>query len=105
MSLSRPQWCKFQIPAPDKLHFYYQLLPAVSPDGQRIAFAASSTPFNFDVEALRSFLECSHCDGDPDLRFFGRLSLLVAGLAADRIHLQWNPPESGPIGGTAGHHL
>jgi Tol biopolymer transport system component/DNA-binding winged helix-turn-helix (wHTH) protein len=43
-----PAMVKFQIPAPDKLNFYYQLLPAVSPDGQRIAFAASSNPFNFD---------------------------------------------------------
>ncbi len=44
-----PAMVQFQIPAPDKLHFYYQLLPAVSPDGQHIAFAASSTPFNFDA--------------------------------------------------------
>jgi DNA-binding winged helix-turn-helix (wHTH) protein/Tol biopolymer transport system component len=44
-----PAMVRFQIPAPDKLNFYFQLLPAVSPDGQRIAFAASSTPFNFDA--------------------------------------------------------
>ena len=43
-----PAMVRFQIPAPDKLHYYYQLLPAVSPDGQHIAFAASSNPFNFD---------------------------------------------------------
>jgi hypothetical protein len=40
-----PAMVKFEIPAPDKLNFYFNLLPAVSPDGQRIAFAASSTPF------------------------------------------------------------
>ncbi len=40
-----PAMVEFQIPAPDKLHFYYQLLPAVSPEGQHIAFTASSNPF------------------------------------------------------------
>ncbi len=40
-----PAMVQFQIPAPDKLNFYYDQLPAVSPDGQRIAFAASPTPF------------------------------------------------------------
>ena len=40
-----PAMVQFQIPAPDKLNFYFNLLPAVSPDGQRIAFAASPTPF------------------------------------------------------------
>ena len=44
-----PAMVQFQIPAPDKLHFYFQLLPAVSPDGQHIAFTASSTSFNFDA--------------------------------------------------------
>ena len=39
-----PAMVEFQIPAPDKLNFYFQQLPAVSPDGQRILFAASSTP-------------------------------------------------------------
>jgi DNA-binding winged helix-turn-helix (wHTH) protein len=36
---------QFEIPAPDKLNFYFSQPPAVSPDGQRIAFAASPTPF------------------------------------------------------------
>jgi serine/threonine protein kinase len=43
-----PAMVQFQIPAPDKLNFYFQELPAVSPDGQRIAFTAASTPFNID---------------------------------------------------------
>ena len=34
---------RFQIPAPDKLNFYYYELPAVSPDGQRIAFTAAAS--------------------------------------------------------------
>ena len=34
---------RFQIPAPDKLNFFFYQLPAVSPDGQRIAFTAAAT--------------------------------------------------------------
>jgi eukaryotic-like serine/threonine-protein kinase len=41
-----PAMVQFQIPAPDKLNFYYQQLPAVSPDGQRIAFTAASSPYS-----------------------------------------------------------
>jgi serine/threonine protein kinase len=33
----------FQIPAPDRLDFFHYQLPAVSPDGQRIAFTAAAT--------------------------------------------------------------
>jgi Tol biopolymer transport system component/DNA-binding winged helix-turn-helix (wHTH) protein len=43
-----PAMVQFQIPAPDKLNFYFNQLPAVSPDGQRIAFTASPTPFNIN---------------------------------------------------------
>jgi DNA-binding winged helix-turn-helix (wHTH) protein len=41
-----PAMVQFQISAPDKLNFYFSQLPAVSPEGQRIAFAASPTPFD-----------------------------------------------------------
>ena len=41
-----PAMVQFEIAAPDKLNFYFSQPPAVSPDGQRIAFAASPTPFN-----------------------------------------------------------
>ncbi len=35
---------RFQIPAPDKLNFFFYQIPAVSPDGERVAFnAAAST--------------------------------------------------------------
>ena len=34
---------RFQIPAPDKLNFFYYSVPAVSPDGQRIAFTAAAS--------------------------------------------------------------
>ena len=38
---------RFQIPAPDKLNFFFYQIPAVSPDGERIAFtAAASTTGN-----------------------------------------------------------
>ena len=40
-----PTMVQFEIPAPDKLNFYFNQLPAVSHDGQRIAFSASPTPF------------------------------------------------------------
>jgi Tol biopolymer transport system component len=33
----------FQIPAPDKLNFFFDQIPAVSPDGERIAFTASAS--------------------------------------------------------------
>ena len=33
----------FQIPAPDKLNFFFYELPAVSPDGERIAFTAAAS--------------------------------------------------------------
>jgi eukaryotic-like serine/threonine-protein kinase len=41
-----PATVQFEIPPPDKLNFYPNQLPAVSPDGQRIAFAASPTAFS-----------------------------------------------------------
>ncbi|HEY2664921.1 MAG TPA: protein kinase, partial [Candidatus Binataceae bacterium] len=43
---------RFQIPVPDKLNFYWYDLPAVSPDGERIAFTASATT----VDAERLFV-------------------------------------------------
>ena len=39
-----PAEVRFQIPAPDKLNFFYYELPAVSPDGERIAFTATANP-------------------------------------------------------------
>ena len=39
---------RFQIPAPDKLNFFYYSVPAVSPDGQRIAFTAAATERDSD---------------------------------------------------------
>ncbi len=38
-----PAQVHFQIPVPDKLNFFPGQLPAVSPDGERIAFTASSS--------------------------------------------------------------
>jgi serine/threonine protein kinase len=38
-----PAMARFQIPVPDKLNFFFYQLPAVSPDGQRIAFTASDS--------------------------------------------------------------
>ncbi len=37
-----PAMVQFQIPVPDKLSFFWYQLPAVSPDGQRIAFTAAA---------------------------------------------------------------
>jgi eukaryotic-like serine/threonine-protein kinase len=36
-----PAMVHFQIPVPDKLNFFWYQIPAVSPDGQRIAFTAA----------------------------------------------------------------
>ncbi|RSL16249.1 serine/threonine protein kinase [Edaphobacter aggregans] len=41
---------RFEIPAPDKLSFRFYDLPAVSPDGERIAFTAAAT--STDAERL-----------------------------------------------------
>ena len=38
-----PAVVRFQIPAPDKLNFFFYQIPAVSPDGERIAFTASAS--------------------------------------------------------------
>src|SRR5215469_4206011 len=40
---AEPAEVRFQIPAPDKLNFFWYDVPAVSPDGKRIAFTASSS--------------------------------------------------------------
>jgi serine/threonine protein kinase len=45
-----PATVRFDIPVPDKLNFYWYELPAVSPDGQRIAFTAAAS--NTSVEQL-----------------------------------------------------
>ena len=42
MNLPQPRAVRFQIPAPDKLNFFCYRLPAVSPDGERIAFTAAA---------------------------------------------------------------
>src|ERR1019366_3066081 len=39
-----PAMVHFQIPAPDKLNFFSYQIPAISPDGQRIALTAAATP-------------------------------------------------------------
>jgi eukaryotic-like serine/threonine-protein kinase len=58
---------RFQIPAPDNLNFYYYQLPAVSPDGERIAFTAAASTLE-NRQAFRSAPECRNCDGDPRSR-------------------------------------
>jgi serine/threonine protein kinase/Tol biopolymer transport system component len=44
---------RFQIPAPDKLNFFFYQIPAVSPDGKRIAFTASATIRDLDKLFVR----------------------------------------------------
>ncbi len=44
---------RFQIPAPDKLNFFYFTVPAVSPDGERIAFTAAATERDADRLFIR----------------------------------------------------
>ena len=58
-----PAQVHFQIPVPDKLNFFSIQLPAVSPDGERIAFTAADNLL--EGQAFRSSPECSGCDGDP----------------------------------------
>jgi Tol biopolymer transport system component/DNA-binding winged helix-turn-helix (wHTH) protein len=63
-----PAMVQFEIPAPDKLNFYYNQLPAVSPDGQRIAFAASPTPFN---NTFRLFVRSLHAANATEIAIPG----------------------------------
>ncbi len=43
-----PAVVRFQIPAPDKLNFFFYQIPAVSPDGERIAYTAAATRLDND---------------------------------------------------------
>ena len=43
-----PAMVHFQIPAPDNLTFFFYQIPAVSPDGERIAFTAAATRLDKD---------------------------------------------------------
>jgi len=43
----------FQIPAPDKLNFFYYQMPTVSPEGERIAFTAAATERDTDRLFIR----------------------------------------------------
>ena len=64
MNLPAPAQVHFQIPVPDKLDFFSYQVPAVSPDGERIAFTAADSGLD-GSQAFRSSPECSDCDGDP----------------------------------------
>ena len=44
---------RFQIPAPDKLNFFVYSMPAVSPDGERIAFTATANNADYDRLFIR----------------------------------------------------
>lgn len=95
-----PAMVKFQIPAPDKLHFYYQLLPAVSPDGQHIAFTASSTAFNFDARLFVRSLNVATATeipitGPADFPFWSPDSQQIAftsNRTLQRVELSGGPP-------------
>jgi predicted Ser/Thr protein kinase len=100
-----PAMVQFQIPVPDKLSFFWYQRPAVSPDGERIVFAASETSGSDDSKLFVRPLNAATATEIPIPGSISRLSLLVAGRTADRILIRRNPPESGSFGGTARHHL
>jgi hypothetical protein len=93
---------RFQIPAPDQLNFYYHQIPAVSPDGERIAFTAAASIRDANRLFVRSLNAATATEipvpgGDVHYPFWspdGR---------QNRILVQPDPAESGCLRGTASH--
>ena len=96
MKLGPPAMVRFQIPVPDKLNFFPYQLPAVSPDGQRIAFTASAT--NSDD---RLFVRPLNAATATEIPIPGSAGFPFWSPDGQQIafSLRRNPPESGSFGG------
>ncbi|MGP8247094.1 MAG: protein kinase domain-containing protein [Bryobacteraceae bacterium] len=90
---------RFQIPAPDKLSFHWYDLPAVSPDGERIAFtaAASNTePNQLFVRSLNASTATPlSIPGSPSFPFWspdGRQIAFLDSSTLQKVDVDGGPP-------------
>ncbi len=104
---------RFQIPVPDKLNFFPNQLPAVSPDGERIAFTASASLLENGRLFIRP-LNAATATEMPipgiDIRFpfwspDGRQIAFTSGTTLMRVDVSGGPPVTictcgGGYGGT-----
>jgi Tol biopolymer transport system component/tRNA A-37 threonylcarbamoyl transferase component Bud32 len=95
-----PAMVRFQVPAPDKLNFFVYQIPAISPDGQRIAFTAAPTLTDKDrlfVRPLNALTatEIPVAGFDPRYPFWspdGQQIAFVSGDALEKVDLAGGPP-------------
>jgi serine/threonine protein kinase/Tol biopolymer transport system component len=91
---------RFQIPAPDKLNFFPYQKPAVSPDGERIAFTAAATILEADRLFVRPLnapaaTEIPLAGLDPHFPFWspdGRQIAFSSGGTLQRVDVSGGPP-------------
>jgi Tol biopolymer transport system component len=97
---SPPAMVRFQIPAPDKLNFFFYQIPAISPDGQRIAFTAAPTMTDKDrlfVRPLNALTatEIPVAGFDPNYPFWssdGQQIAFATRDALEKVDLAGGPP-------------
>jgi serine/threonine protein kinase len=95
-----PAMVQFQIPVPDKLNFFFYQLPAVSPDGQRIAFTASGSLLGTQRLFVRSLnaataTEIPVSGSSPDYPFWspeGQQIAFTSNGSLQRVDLSGGPP-------------
>ena len=95
----------FQIPVPDKLNFFSYQLPAVSPDGQRIALHRGSQP---GPTSDRLFVRPLNAATATEIPIPG-VSVRFPFWSPDGQQIAFSAggalQKSGPLRGTARHHL
>ena len=99
-----PAEIRFQIPAPDNLNFFPSQLPAVSPDGERVAFTATPNVIasgRLFVRSLNALTATEISLPGLDIRF----PFWSPDGAADLILGQRNPAASRGLRRAARHHL
>lgn len=90
----------FQIPAPDKLNFFFYQIPAVSPDGERIAFTAAANMLGNDRLFVRPLNAANATETplpgvDPHYPFWSpdsRQIAFSAGGTLQRVDVSGGPP-------------
>jgi Tol biopolymer transport system component len=91
---------RFQIPVPEKLNFHWYDLPAVSPDGERIAFTAAASTHDPDrlfVRPLSAAIatEIPLPGADPGYPFWspdGRQIAFTSGGTLQKVDVSGGPP-------------
>jgi Tol biopolymer transport system component len=95
-----PAMVHFQIPAPDKLNFFSYQIPAISPDGQRIALTAAATPTDkgrLFVRPLNALTATEIPVAGSEVRYpfwspDGQQIAFGAGDALEKVDLSGGPP-------------